>query len=92
MRFEEKEATVSYLPGKTTLARILRPYDDTPFTVTQAEPVVSVVRAGGLLLKGWTERLVVEKPVTGPRPAAGKAADPSNPPTIRLVVELAASR
>jgi len=92
VRFEEKEATVSYLPGKTTLARILRPYDDTPFTVTQAEPVVSVVRAGGLLLKGWTERLVVEKPVTGPRPAAGKAADPSNPPTIRLVVELAADK
>ena len=94
MRFEEKEATVAYLPGKTTLARILKPYDDTPFTVTQAEPVVSVVRAGGLTLKGWTERLLVEKSTTDPKPGTGKGADATatNPPTIRLVVELAADK
>ncbi|MFP6770172.1 MAG: hypothetical protein VB859_18500, partial [Planctomycetaceae bacterium] len=73
-------------------ARILKPYDDTPFTVTQAEPVVSVVRVGELMLKGWTERLVIEKPATHPKPGAGKGADASNPPTIRLVVELAAGK
>ena len=92
MRFEEKDATVAYLPGKATLAQILKRYDDTPFTVTQSEPVISVHRARGLKLRGWTERLVVDQVSTDPKPDSkkDKKASAANRPTIRLIVELSA--
>ena len=48
VRYDEKDATVSYLPGQATLAKILERYNATPFTVSQAEPVVSIPRVGEL--------------------------------------------
>jgi hypothetical protein len=92
VRYDEKDATISYLPGKANLAGILKRYDDTPFTVSQASPVTSIVRAEGLTLKGWTERLKVETPPQPPKRADKKAAATPTTPSIRLVVELTSEK
>ena len=92
VRYDEKDATISYLPGKANLAALLKRYDDTPFTVTQSSPITSIVRAKGLTLKGWTERLKVETPAQPAKGAAKKAAATPNPPSIRLVVELTSEK
>ena len=70
VRYDEKDATVSYLPGQATLAKILERYNDTPFTVSQAEPVVSITRAGELTVRAWTERLTDEKAPDQAKPDA----------------------
>jgi hypothetical protein len=96
VRYDEQDATISYLPGKANLATILKRYDDTPFTVSQSSPVTSIVRAEGLTLKGWTERLKVETPAL-PKKGADKGADKKvaatpSPPSIRLIVELTSEK
>ena len=92
VRYDEKDATISYLPGKANLAAILKRYDDTPFTVSQASPLTSIVRAEGLTLKGWTERLKVETPAQPAKGADKKADATPTPPSIRLVVELTSEK
>ena len=96
VRYDEQDATISYLPGKANLAAILKRYDDTPFTVSQSSPVTSIVRAKGLTLRGWTERLKVKTPAQ-PKKEAKKGADKKvaatpGPPSIRLIVELTSEK
>jgi len=90
VRYDEKDATVSYLPGQATLAKILERYNDTPFTVSQAEPVVSITRVGELTVRAWTERLTDEKAPDQAKPDAKTDTAKTSPPSIRLVVELTA--
>ena len=92
VRYDEQDATVSYLPGKATLAKILERYNDTPFTVSRAEPVVSITRAKGLTLRAWTERLKAEKAPDQAKPDAKTDAAKKSPPSIRLVVELSTEK
>ena len=41
VRFEEKDAQVRFVPGQVTLDQIVKRYEDTPFGVTPAGPIVT---------------------------------------------------
>ena len=60
VRFKEKDATVRYLPDQVTLDQILKRYESTPFGVTPAGPVVTIVDTGQAVLRGWSERTTAE--------------------------------
>ena len=64
VRFENKDATVRYLPGQVTLDQILKRFEDTPFGVTLAGPVVTFTDTGQVVLRGWTERTKADAPKT----------------------------
>lgn len=55
VRFAEKDATVRFLPAKVTVEQILNRYRDTPFGVSQSEPVVAVVRTRHATVRGWAK-------------------------------------
>ena len=56
VRFEEKDATVRYLPAEVTLDEILLRYDDTPFDVSLSGAVVSITRTKLVTVRGWSQR------------------------------------
>lgn len=56
VRFEEKDATVRYLPGQVTLDQILKRYDSTPFGVTLAGQVVTIDHKEQVVVRGWAQR------------------------------------
>jgi hypothetical protein len=68
VRFEEKDATVRYLPDRVTLAQILKQYENTPFGVSLSGSVVTIARAGPVTLRSWTQRTRVEEKENGPKP------------------------
>ena len=92
VRFEEKDATVRFLPKKVGLEKILKQYDDTPFDVTLDGPIVTIARTKQLTLRGWTKRSKLGQPASKTEPSAKKVAsaqkDKKLPQPIRLIVEL----
>jgi len=92
VRFSEKNATVRYLPGKVRLEQILKQYDDTPFDVAPDGPIVMIVRAKQVTLRGWSQRPQPDKPASKTDPSEKKASkaksgEESSQP-IQLFVEL----
>lgn len=88
VRFEEKDATVRYLPGKVALDKILKRYDDTPFDVTLTGAVVSITRTKFVTLRGWSERSEPAGQPTGTAVDSGAAEDDGYAGSIRLFVQL----
>ena len=56
VRFQEKDATIRFIPGKVSLNQILSRYDETPFEVTANLPIVTIVRTEQFTIRGWTAR------------------------------------
>jgi len=84
VRFDEKDATVRYLPGKVTLDQILKRYDDTPFGVVASGPVVTIAHTAQGTCRVWTERMPAV-------PSASTSdSDPDAPTPIRIFFEFSA--
>jgi hypothetical protein len=86
VRYDEKDATVSYLPGKVTLDQILARYADTPFGVSPSGPVVTIARTTQGTLRGWTAR---SKP---PEEKSGSDGKGDAPNPIQLFLEFTAGK
>ena len=84
VRFDEKDATVRYLPGKVTFDQIIRRYDDTPFGVIPSGPVVTIAHTTRGTIRGWTKRT--------PPVLEGSETDSESdtPKPIRIFLEFAA--
>ncbi len=68
VRFEEKNATVRYLPSQVTLDQILERYESTPFGVSLSGPVVTIARSEQVTLRGWTQRTKDDEKDSTPKP------------------------
>jgi hypothetical protein len=99
VRFDDKQATVRYVPGKTTLDRILKRYDDTPFHVTQSGDIVTILQTPHATVRGWTVRESADPapdnaPDNAPDSAPEKSAESTDgnanppPPAIRLMLAI----
>ena len=89
MRFEEKDATVRYVPGKVTLDRILERYRDTPFEVAPAGPIVTVARGKNVTLRAWSHRAAKTPPSDPPeKKPAGTAGKEAAPRPIQVLVDV----
>jgi hypothetical protein len=84
VRFQEKNATVRYLPDQVALSRILKQYDSTPFTISLAGPVVTIAQLEKVVLRGWTQRTVAATKNAAPKNQAKDDA----PQPIKLFVEM----
>ncbi len=55
VKFEKKQATVRFEIGKVRLEQILKRYASTPFDVTPAGPVTSIVRHEQATVRAWAD-------------------------------------
>jgi len=86
--FEEKNATVRYVPGKVTIDQIVARYDTSGFHVTPTEPIVTITRLDHVTVRGWSERTQFANKSTASTQSESKSNDEDIPKPIRLFVEL----
>ena len=90
VEYEQKSAVVRFLPTKVGLKDIIGRYDDTPFDVTQAKPIVSVLRLEHATLRGWVERPAL--PPNKGRQNLKRQGRDTTPRSLSLVVEVAPAK